>query len=245
MQHNESNNQPGGFRKMLKEKGYYILLTLCIVAVGVSGAVFVSSALRQNQEAQETLSIPAKATDPDQDTKTPQQTPASTQTSPATPQGGTQSGTQGGTQSQPQTGSSTAIAESVTVAPVSGTVIGDYAMEALAYNATTQDWRVHNGVDLAAAEGETVMAARDGTVTAVYEDEAYGTTVVIQHDDGYTTHYCNLAEGPAVSAGQAVAAGDAIGVVGRTAVLELGEDSHLHFAVFLDGAPVDPNEFLA
>ena len=32
MQHNESNNQPGGFRKMLKEKGYYILLTLCIVA---------------------------------------------------------------------------------------------------------------------------------------------------------------------------------------------------------------------
>lgn len=243
MQHNESNHQPGGFRKMLKEKGYYILLTLCIVAVGVSGAVFVSSALRQNQEAQETLSIPAKATDPDQDTKTPQQTPASTQTSPATPQGGTQSGTQ--SQSQPQTGSSTAIAESVTVAPVSGTVIGDYAMEALAYNATTQDWRVHNGVDLAAAEGETVMAARDGTVTAVYEDEAYGTTVVIQHDDGYTTHYCNLAEGPAVSAGQAVAAGDAIGVVGRTAVLELGEDSHLHFAVFLDGAPVDPNEFLA
>ena len=243
MQHNESNNQPGGFRKMLKEKGYYILLTLCIVAVGVSGAVFVSSALRQNQEAQETLSIPAKATDPDQDTKTPQQTPASTQTSPATPQGGTQSGPQ--SQSQPQTGSSTAIAESVTVAPVSGTVIGDYAMEALAYNATTQDWRVHNGVDLAAAEGETVMAARDGTVTAVYEDEAYGTTVVIQHDDGYTTHYCNLAEGPAVSAGQAVAAGDAIGVVGRTAVLELGEDSHLHFAVFLDGAPVDPNEFLA
>ena len=49
----------------------------------------------------------------------------------------------------------------------------------------------------------------------------------------------------AVSAGQTVAAGDAIGVVGRTAVLELGEDSHLHFAVFLDGAPVDPNEFLA
>lgn len=242
MQQNESNNQPGGFRKMLKEKGYYILLTLCIVAVGVSGAVFVSSALRQSQEAQETLSIPAKATDPDQDTKTPQQTPASTQTSPTTPQGGTQSGTQ--SQSQPQTGSSTAIAESVTVAPVSGTVIGDYAMEALAYNATTQDWRVHNGVDLAAAEGETVMAARDGTVTAVYEDEAYGTTVVIQHDDGYTTHYCNLAEGPAVSAGQTVAAGDAIGVVGRTAVLELGEDSHLHFAVFLDGAPVDPNEFL-
>ena len=242
MQQNESNNQPGGFRKMLKEKGYYILLTLCIVAVGVSGAVFVSSALRQSQEAQETLSIPAKATDPDQDTKTPQQTPASTQTSPTTPQGGTQSWTQ--SQSQPQTGSSTAIAESVTVAPVSGTVIGDYAMEALAYNATTQDWRVHNGVDLAAAEGETVMAARDGTVTAVYEDEAYGTTVVIQHDDGYTTHYCNLAEGPAVSAGQTVAAGDAIGVVGRTAVLELGEDSHLHFAVFLDGAPVDPNEFL-
>lgn len=240
MQHNESNNQPGGFRKMLKEKGYYILLTLCIVAVGASGVVFVTGALRQNQEAQETLSIPAKATDPERDTTKTQQTPASAQTKPDTSQDG-----QSQTEPMPQTGSSAAAAETVTVAPVSGAVIGGYAVEALAYNATTQDWRVHNGVDLAAAEGETVLAARDGTVTAVYDDEAYGTTVVIQHDDGYTTHYCNLAEGPAVSAGQTVSAGDVVGTVGRTAVLEVGEDPHLHFAVFLDGASVDPSDFLA
>lgn len=243
MQHNESNNQPNGFRRMLKEKGYYILLTLCIVAVGVSGVVFVTSAVRQSQEAQETLSIPAKATDPDQTTKPQtQQTPASSQTKPGTAQSG-----QSQPETKPQTGSnsSAAVAETVTVAPVSGAVIGGYAMEALAYNATTQDWRVHNGVDLAAAEGENVLAARAGTVTAVYEDEAYGTTVVIQHDDGYTTHYCNLAEGPSVSAGQTVAAGDVVGVVGRTAVLEVGAEPHLHFAVFLDGAPMDPSDFLA
>lgn len=241
MQHNESNHQPGGFRKMLKEKGYYILLTLCILAVGISGTVFVTSAIRQNQAAQETLSIPATVSDPDKETKSnPQpQTPASSQASPSTQSPQTQP------ESQPQTGSAETASAEVTVAPVRGAVIGGYAMEALAYNDTTQDWRVHNGVDLAAAEGENVLAARSGTVTAVYDDESYGTTVVVQHDDGYTTHYCNLAEGPAVSAGQTVSAGDVIGVVGRTAVLEVGAEPHLHFAVFLDGAPVDPAEFLA
>ena len=131
------------------------------------------------------------------------------------------------------------------MAPVSGQVIGDYAMESLTYNATTQDWRVHNGVDLAAAEGENVLAARSGTVTAVYEDESYGYTVVIQHDDGYTTHSCNLAESVAVSAGQTVAAGDVIGTVGRTAILEVGAEPHLHFAVYCDGVPVDPAAFLS
>ena len=64
MQNQESNHQPGGFSKILKERGYYILLALCVLAVGISGYVFISSAVRQNQASQETLSVPVTAQDP-------------------------------------------------------------------------------------------------------------------------------------------------------------------------------------
>ena len=238
MQNQESNHQPGGFRKILKERGYYILLALCVLAVGISGYVFVSSAVRQNQASQETLSVPVKAQDPEDVKKPASSATGKTQTEDAPKT--TEEETPAPTQTAP-----TQATPEVTVMPVSGDVIGAYAMDRLTYNATTQDWRVHNGVDLAASEGEDVLAARNGTVTAVYEDESYGVTVVVQHDDGYTSHYANLAETPAVAAGQFVTAGQVLGTVGTTALLEVGAAPHVHFAVFLDGAPVDPMEFLA
>lgn len=239
MQNQESNHQPGGFRKILKERGYYILLALCVLAVGISGYVFISSAVRQNQAAQETLSVPVTAQDPEKETK-PSESKKPTTADQTTKEPSAPTAAQEEEAEEP-----VSVMTDPTVAPVSGQVIGDYAMESLSYNATTQDWRVHNGVDLAAAEGENVLAARGGTVTAVYEDESYGYTVVIQHEDGYTTHYCNLAETVAVSAGQTVAAGDVIGTVGRTAILEVGAEPHLHFAVYCDGVSVDPATFLS
>ena len=72
-------------------------------------------------------------------------------------------------------------------APVEGEVVSEYAMEALSYNQTTRDWRVHNGVDYAAEAGTQVVAAADGEVYTVYEDDSMGTTVVIRHDGGYVT----------------------------------------------------------
>ena len=129
------------------------------------------------------------------------------------------------------------------VLPVSGDVLQNHAMDHLVYHATTQDWRVHNGVDLAAEIGQPVKAARAGTVSAVYEDDFYGVTVVIDHGE-YTAHYCNLAMSPTVAAGDPVSAGTVIGAVGDTALLESADASHLHFAVFRGGEPVDPAGFL-
>lgn len=237
MQNNDPRKEPNGLSKFIREKGYYMLLTVCVLAIGVSGYFFISGAIRQNQAAQETLSVPVKAQDPE-DVKKPatSTTTGKTQKTPET--------TQEETPAPAQTAPTQATPEAA-VMPVSVAVIGEYAMDRLTYNATTQDWRVHNGVDLAASAGENVLAANSGTVTAVYEDEAYGVTVVVQHDDGYTSHYANLAENPVVAAGQFVTAGQVLGTVGATALLEVGAEPHVHFAVFLDGAPVDPIEFLA
>ena len=131
-----------------------------------------------------------------------------------------------------------------TVLPVSGTVQQDYAMDRLVYNATTRDWRVHNGVDLSAPLGQDVKAARAGTVTAVYEDDAYGVTVVVQHDGGWSSHYCGLAQELSVAAGDTVTAGQTLGTIGTTATVEIAQEPHLHFEVYCNGEPADPAGFL-
>ncbi len=131
-----------------------------------------------------------------------------------------------------------------TIAPVEGEVIADYAMEVLGYNQTTRDWRVHNGVDWAAAAGTPVIAAADGQVYTVYEDDRMGMTVVIRHSGGYTTRYSSLAKDVSVTAGQQVTKGQTIGAVGNTAMMESAVGDHVHFSVTKNDVSMDPMEFL-
>ena len=239
-EHSESNR----FRKFLQEKGYYIVLFLCILAVGISGYLFVSGAVSEKKSLNEqTLSVATSAEIPEDKSSSsgskPQQGGKTQAQKPAT-------GSAAGSQDTADAAAQTPAAEtlSVRVWPVSGERIAPYSMQELSFNATTQDWRTHDGVDLAALAGEPVRAACSGTVTAVYDDEFLGTTVVISHPEGYETCYSNLAAMPAVSAGMRVTAGDTIGSVGASALLESASSSHLHFAVRQDGKSVDPARFI-
>ena len=243
-EHSESNR----FRKFFQEKGYYIVLLLCILAVGISGYIFVSGAVSEKKSLNEqTLSVATSA-------EIPEDKPSSSSSG-----GKTQSG--GSTQTQKPASASSGSADaadaadasaqepasetlSVRVWPVSGERIAPYSMQELSFNQTTQDWRTHDGIDLAALAGEPVRAACTGTVTAVYDDEFFGTTVVLSHPEGYETIYANLAAMPAVSAGMRVTAGDTIGSVGESALLESASTSHLHFAVRQNGQSIDPVRFI-
>ena len=61
-EHSESNR----FRKFLQEKGYYIVLFLCILAVGISGYLFVSGAVSEKKSLNEqTLSVATSAEIPE------------------------------------------------------------------------------------------------------------------------------------------------------------------------------------
>lgn len=130
------------------------------------------------------------------------------------------------------------------VDPLEGEVITAFSMEELVYNATLGDWRTHDGVDIAAEAGTSVLAASSGTVVSVEEDPLMGTTVVIEHDGGYQTTYSNLQAEPSVAEGDTVSAGQIIGAVGDTAAAEAAQGPHLHFSVTCDGEPVDPQSFL-
>ena len=205
-------------------KGYYIALILCAVAIGISGYLYYQNANGDEPQLQDpTLNVdvmnPTVGVDPT----------------------GSNSATEG---TQPSGTKPAGKAPIRTGRPVVGQTVHDYAMESLSYNETTRDWRVHNGIDIAAEAGSTVCAAADGTVYTTYEDDTMGYTVVIRHEDGYTTVYSSLSEELAVSAGDTVTLGQAIGTVGNSALLESAIGDHLHFSVTCNDKPVDPNQFL-
>ena len=131
------------------------------------------------------------------------------------------------------------------IQPVEGDIIAVFSMDTLIYNATLEDWRTHDGVDISAEAGAGVLAAAAGTVADIHEDNLLGTTVVLQHSDGYRTTYAGLAPELAVKFGQRVESGQLIGAVGVSAVGEAAAGPHLHFSVSKDGIPTDPTAFLA
>ena len=128
--------------------------------------------------------------------------------------------------------------------PVKGEIVGDFSLEVLAYDQTMGDWRVHDGLDVAAALGTNVKAVSAGTVSKVYQDDLMGTVVVVSHKDGVESLYANLAAQPAVEAGDEVTTGAVLGMVGDTAIAEVGKPAHLHFEMRKDGTNVDPMEYL-
>ena len=223
-----SNNNKGG----IFGKGYYIALILCAAAIGISGYMYYRNANETQTQLQEPQVDAVTPAEDQPDLVVVVTQPASledVQTSANVP---AVTPTQG--QQSLKTG-----------APVAGQTVSVYAMDCLSYNETTRDWRVHNGVDIAAEEGTEVCAAADGTVYTTYEDDSMGVTVVIRHDGGYTTTYSSLAEELLVSAGDTVKLGQAIGCVGSTALIEAASGPHVHFSVTYRDTSVDPAEFLA
>ena len=79
---------------------------------------------------------------------------------------------------------------------------------------------------------------------SVQHSDLLGTVVTVSHEDGFCTVYANLEENPAVGVGDWVEPGSVIGTVGSSALSEVSEESHLHFAVRLNGVDCDPLEYL-
>ncbi len=130
------------------------------------------------------------------------------------------------------------------IMPVFGNVIFDYAQDKLLYSKTLEEWRTHSGIDLSAERGATIKAVADGVVSDIKNDPRYGVTVVINHQNGVSSVYSNLASNDMVTPNQKVKQGDIIGCVGNTAIFESADESHLHFEVLKDGEPANPADFL-
>lgn len=98
----------------------------------------------------------------------------------------------------------------------------------------------HAGLDVAAGTGTPVKAPADGVVANVGEYFFNGNTVFIDHGQGLITAYMHLSRID-VRAGETVKRGKTLGAIGATG---RATGPHLHWAVFLNNTPVDPEFFL-
>ncbi len=102
-------------------------------------------------------------------------------------------------------------------------------------------WKMHNGVDLAAAQGTPIYAAKSGKVTvASYQAGGAGYYVSINHGDGFSSVYMHMTH-YIVSPGQYVTAGQVIGYVGSTGG---STGPHLHFGISYNGTYVNPMNYI-
>lgn len=107
------------------------------------------------------------------------------------------------------------------------------------YNGQVVDHEVHLGFDLAVVAHTPVVAANDGQVIVAGWFDIFGNTVIIDHGCGLQTLYGHLASwtvkpGELVKRGQLIGHSDSTGLAGG---------DHLHFGVYLDGIPVNPEEW--
>ena len=99
----------------------------------------------------------------------------------------------------------------------------------------------HYGIDFAGKRGTPVYAAGDGHVIFAgwtYDD---GNMLIISHGGGYMTVYKHN-QALLTTAQAAVTRGEPIALLGTSGKTSLGP--HLHFEVWKDGLPRDPNKFL-
>ena len=140
-----------------------------------------------------------------------------------------------------QGGSSDAV---TFISPVSGKVMKHHSTDVPVYSTTLEEWRIHTGIDVSVTEGADVFAAAAGNVSKVYSDPLLGKTVEITHKDGSKSLYSNLSADGLVSVGKEVTSGEKIGVVGDSAISEIADEAHLHFEIVVNGASVDPLDYL-
>lgn len=217
-------------RSVLSGTGFYVLLAVCLLAAAVSGYFLLFA-----KDGEENVPDPAPVSAPVPDIRVPEPEPEE-----APPAVETAAPAQVEVEIVPTmpeipVDDTPVIAEAprLVVSPLNGEVLMAFSVDQLVYSPTLADWRTHDGVDISAKPGTTVLAATAGTVASVEDDPLMGTTVVIEHQGGYTTTYSNLQTKPTVMPGDLV-----------TAVAVAAQSPHLHFSVSRDGEAVDPETFL-
>ncbi len=209
----------------LRRNAVYLILALCIVAVGLS--IILMATDGKGADSGNLDDIPTINDPSDPDLNDPD--------NPAPPENPDDSPT---------------ITDPVDlpvefISPVANpTSVSDYS-EQMVFNSTLNRYSAHKAIDFFAPEGTEVLAVYDGTILSVENTLLEGTTIVIDHGDGLKTVYNSLLDGENVSVGQKVEKGDVIGTVSSTNRQEYKAGAHLHFEVMENDQVIDPAKYLS
>ena len=129
------------------------------------------------------------------------------------------------------------LASTPSIWPVAGWVTSEFGKRTAPFGG---DREFHKAIDIATRIGKPIQAPADGIVAEVAFQHDVGQMIRIDHGHGISTFYGHLSKA-AVRAGATVRKGDRIGYVGNTG---RSTGSHLHYAVMLNGVPVNPRKYL-
>ena len=245
----EKKNKRGtGVIRFLNGKGFYIVICICFIAVGVAAWSGVES-FRNKAKRDGTTSLPPVVSSQNTDVaKAPSETDDSsakteqgTESKPSKPQ---KSDNTSSEKSEPKNAEEAASpAATYFISPVLGNIIKGYSDSELQYSMIYRDMRLHKGVDIAADVGTPVTAAGDGTVIAVYKDAFEGSVVEIDHGNKIIVRYCGLNSAPCVKEGDRVDSSTQIGTIDNIPG-ESVEEHHLHVEFIKDGKFVSPEDYI-
>ena len=249
-----------------ESKGFYMILGLCAVAIGVSTYVLFFTAPQEKPVSGELINQPSAAPQASTVKPAPEvQVPQDTPTEPAATEKPTQPKSQTSVTPPPQT-SVTETRPAVNADPpanavqVSGKVKvetpvftypvkesdvqREFSGETLVFDPTMGDWRTHRGTDFACDEGDEVLAVLEGVVAEIYADAMMGQCLRIDHGAQLESLYCGILPQDGIREGSKVAAGQVIGRVGNDVLAESAQECHLHLEMTDEGLSVDPMSVL-
>ncbi len=125
----------------------------------------------------------------------------------------------------------TATAQSVSfISPTDGFIINKFSPE-----------EGHLGIDFSVKEGTPVFAAESGLIIFSDFTPEDGKKIIIQHEENFISVYkhCSVL---IKKEREYVSKGELIALSGNSGLRTTG--AHLHFEIWLDGKPVDPEQFL-
>lgn len=129
------------------------------------------------------------------------------------------------------------LAATPSVWPVMGWVTSEFGRRSSPFGSGQE---FHKGIDIATKHGRVIQAPADGVVVEVAFQQDVGQMIRIDHGHGISTFYGHLSKA-VVKPGATVRRGEKIGHVGNSG---RSTGSHLHYAVMLNGVPVNPRKYL-
>ena len=100
--------------------------------------------------------------------------------------------------------------------------------------------KMHEGLDVGAKSGESILATADGVVTFSGHKPGFGKFVQMDHGYGVETIFAHASR-LKVKKGELIKRGQTIAYVGSTGY---STGPHVHYEVRVNGTPVDPLYFI-
>ncbi len=126
------------------------------------------------------------------------------------------------------------LSHTPSIMPVDGFVSSVFSASRL--HPLFKENRPHEGTDVVAPNGATIVATAAGRVVDVGNKSGYGLVVTLDHGDGIQTRYAHCSR-ILVQVGDRVERGRKIAEVGRTG---WATNNHVHYEVLVHGRQVNP-----